>query len=132
VHVIAEDRERLAAVLNATHDGVLLLDPSGRVLLTNPRLEAYWGIRGYRLYGLPLADLLDDPELQLGERLGLARAELDDLVRTIRAGLALNFTRVEFTSRLPRASSPAACRASAISSGPAHRSSMGSIGRSAG
>ncbi len=102
VHIIAEDRERLAAVLNATHDGVLLLDPSGRVLLTNPRLEAYWGIRGYRLYGLPLADLLDDPELQLGERLGLARAELDDLVRTIRAGLALNFTRVEFTSRLPR------------------------------
>ncbi len=102
VHVIAEDRDRLAAVLNATHDGVLLLDSSGRVLLTNPQLEALWGVRGYRLYNRPLAEMLDDPTLHLGERLGLAREELDDLLRTIRAGLALNFSKVEFTSRLPR------------------------------
>ncbi len=102
VHVIAEDRDRLAAVLNATHDGVLLLDSTGRVLLTNPRLEEFWGLRGYRLYNRPLAEMLDDPTLQLGDRLGLAQAELEDLLRTLRAGLALSFSKVEFTSRLPR------------------------------
>lgn len=102
VHVIAEDRDRLAAVLNATHDGVLLLDAAGNVLLTNPQLEAMWGLRGYRLYNRPLSELLDDPALHLSERLGLARDELDNLLRAIRAGLALNFSKVEFTSRLPR------------------------------
>lgn len=102
VHVIAEDRDRLAAVLNATHDGVLLLDANGTVLLTNPRLEEFWGLRGYRLYNRPLSELLDDPSLHLGERLGLAQNELTDLLRAIRAGLALSFSQVEFTSHLPR------------------------------
>ncbi len=102
VHIIAEDRDRLAAVLNATHDGVLLLDASGKVLLTNPRLEEFIGLRGYRLYGKPLTQLLDDPALHLNERLGMAQNELTDLLRSIRAGLALSFAQVEFTSQLPR------------------------------
>ena len=102
VHVIAEDRDRLAAVLNATHEGVLLLDATGKVLLTNPRLEEFIGMRGYRLYNKPLTQLLDDPALHLSERLGLAQNELTDLLRSIRAGLALSFAQVEFTSQLPR------------------------------
>ena len=40
------DKERLAAVLNAMVEGLLVVDAQGTVLLANDRLRDFWGFRG--------------------------------------------------------------------------------------
>jgi two-component system phosphate regulon sensor histidine kinase PhoR len=48
------EKERLSAVLAAMAEGVLVLDAGGRVLLANPRLREFFGIRGAIEGRLPL------------------------------------------------------------------------------
>jgi PAS domain S-box-containing protein len=96
VHQIAESRDRLAAILDTTHDGVMVLDAQGAVSLINPRLEEWWGLRGYRLLKRPLLELWDQADLRLEERLGFTDEEVRELLLTLRAGLALAVPRMEF------------------------------------
>ncbi len=96
VHQIAESRDRLAAILDTTHDGVMVLDVQGAVSLINPRLEEWWGLRGYRLLKRPLLELWEQTDLRLEERLGFTAEEVRELLVTLRAGLALSVPRMEF------------------------------------
>jgi PAS domain S-box-containing protein len=97
VHQIAESRDRLAAILDTTHDGVMVLDVQGAVSLVNPRLEEWWGLRGYRLLKRPLLELWEQTDLRLEERLGFTTEEVRELLITLRAGLALSVPRTEFS-----------------------------------
>jgi two-component system phosphate regulon sensor histidine kinase PhoR len=57
------ERDRLAAVLAALADGVLALDPEGRVLLANPSVERILGLNQSPV-GKKLLDLLRYPTVQ--------------------------------------------------------------------
>ncbi len=51
----------LSAVLDTSRDGILLLDPAGRVLMTNPALARFWStpvsaLTGLSIYGQHLPD----------------------------------------------------------------------------
>jgi PAS domain S-box-containing protein len=98
----SEGRERLAAVLNSTHEGVLVLEASGIVSLANPRLEEFWGISATQLVGKHMLTLLDDPALDIAARLGFQREEIQELLMTLRAGLALSIPKIQFQIGTPR------------------------------
>lgn len=98
----SEGRERLAAVLNSTREGVLVLDASGLVSLVNPRLEEFWGIPASQLVGKHMLTLLDAPELNIAAQLGYQREEIQELLMTLRAGLALSIPKVQFYISDPR------------------------------
>ena len=51
-------RRRLAAILASTTNGVLVTDPTDRVLLINPAMERALGIRGQDVTGRPVVDAL--------------------------------------------------------------------------
>lgn len=77
-------RDRLQAILDSIHDGILMFDMRGRLVLANPCAE--------RLLNLPLADFMGQPFTrivrhlvgELGEEVFSAREALD-LVRQVRA-----------------------------------------------
>ncbi len=98
----SEGRERLAAVLNSTREGVLVLDASGLVSLVNPRLEEFWGIPAGQLVGKHMLTLLDAPELNIASQLGYQREEIQEMLMTLRAGLALSIPTVQFHISDPR------------------------------
>jgi NtrC-family two-component system sensor histidine kinase KinB len=54
---VAEGRDRSAAILNSTREGILMLDTTGRIIMANPMVEKLWGVQR--------ADLLD---VRVGER----------------------------------------------------------------
>ena len=93
---VSEGRDRLAAVLNSTREGVLVLDASGLVSLINPRLEEFWGISARQVLGKHMLTLLDTPELNIAARLGFQREEVQELLMTLRAGLALSIPKIQF------------------------------------
>ncbi len=58
-----QERLRLAAVLAATPEGVLVTDADGRISLANPAAEAVLRGRWQAAIGQPVADWLNSPEL---------------------------------------------------------------------
>ncbi len=101
-HTVTEGRDRLAAILDSTREGVLVIDASGLISLVNPPLVEFWGIPSHRLLGQHLLALADDAELNLGEKLGLPRDEIEELLLTLRAGLALSIPKVQYALYTPR------------------------------
>jgi two-component system, NtrC family, sensor histidine kinase KinB len=61
---VAVGRDRFAAILNSTQDGILMADIHGLVLMANPMLEQLFGLRPNQLVGRPLSELLGE----LGQR----------------------------------------------------------------
>ncbi len=66
-------RRRLAAILASTTNGVIVTDPTDRVLLVNPAIERAFGLRGASVTGRPVIDALAgaDPTGTLARRLSL-------------------------------------------------------------
>lgn len=93
---VIESRDRLAAILNSTREGVLVIDSSGLISLANPRIEEFWGVPVVRLLNQPLTTLLADEELDIAGKLGFAETELEELLLTLRAGLALSIPKVQY------------------------------------
>ncbi|MDW8327046.1 MAG: GAF domain-containing protein, partial [Anaerolineales bacterium] len=93
---VIESRDRLVAILNSTREGVLVIDSSGLISLANPRIEEFWGIPVTRLLHQPLTTLLADKELDIAGKLGFAETELEELLLTLRAGLALSIPKVQY------------------------------------
>lgn len=101
-HNVTEGRDRLAAILDSTREGVLVVDASGLVSLVNPPLVEFWGIPSHRLLNQHLLTLLDQPELDLAAKLGSRRDEIEELLLTLRAGLALSISKVQYAIYTPR------------------------------
>jgi NtrC-family two-component system sensor histidine kinase KinB len=99
---VSEGRDRLAAVLNSTREGVLVLDASGLVSLVNPPLEEIWGVPAERIVGRHMLTLIDTPDLQIAERMGFQREEIQELLLTLRAGLALSIPKAQFQISAPK------------------------------
>jgi PAS domain S-box-containing protein len=99
---VSEGRDRLAAVLNSTREGVLVLEASGVISLVNPRLEEFWGVSARDIVGQNLLELLKRPDLNLAERLGFQRDEIMELLMTLKAGLALSIQTAQFQISDPR------------------------------
>lgn len=93
---VIESRDRLAAILNSTREGVLVIDSSGLISLANPRIEEFWGVPVARLLNQPLNTLLADEALDIAGKLGFAETELEELLLTLRAGLALSIPKVQY------------------------------------
>ncbi len=93
---VIESRDRLAAILNSTREGVLVIDSSGLISLVNPRIEEFWGVPVARLLNQPLTTLLADETLDIAGKLGFMESELEELLLTLRAGLALSIPKVQY------------------------------------
>ncbi|HLF28748.1 MAG TPA: GAF domain-containing protein [Anaerolineae bacterium] len=94
---VAEARDRLAAILNSSRDGVLMFDVSGCVVVANPMLEQLWGIHRRDLEGQSLVQLLDAPELELAARLGYTPRALRALLGQATAGVQVQWGKEVFT-----------------------------------
>ncbi len=83
---IAEGRDKLQAILNSTHDGILMFDASTRIVTVNPRLEEIWDLSRVGLEGRLLIDLLDQPEFQIAAKLGFTADQLHYQLLQVQAG----------------------------------------------
>jgi len=101
---VAEGRDRLAAVLNSTREGILVIDANSVISLVNPPLEEMWGLPAKRLVGQSLTTLLEQTELDIATRLGFSRDDMLEMMMTLRAGLALGVPKIQYqiTSPKPR------------------------------
>lgn len=70
-------RRRLAAILASTTNGVIVTDPTDRILLINPAVERAFGLRAATVAGRPVSDALAeaDPSGALARRLSLGLSE---------------------------------------------------------
>ncbi len=73
---ITQARDRLQAILESTHDGIIMLDTEGRILLANPPIERWAGVMRERIVGRTLPALLRQAARQNPEA---ARAMLEQL-----------------------------------------------------
>jgi len=99
---ISETRDRLAATLNSSRDGLLMFDVSGRVVVANPMLEQMWGIPRSALEGRRLSDLIDARDIDLSARLGYTPAALHALLQRVMRGESVEWARDIFTLPSPR------------------------------
>ncbi len=58
-----EGRRKLAAVLESTADGIVVVDNTGRVVLMNPAAEAYFGTQAEQVTGRRASTVIDSPRL---------------------------------------------------------------------
>ena len=101
---IAETRDRLAAILNSSRDGVLMFDVSGRIIVANPMIEQMWSMRRSDLEGQSLARLLEAPGFDLPALSGYSRAVLRALLEQATTGVHVVWGKEVFT--LPGAFGP--------------------------
>ncbi|MGQ0602789.1 MAG: GAF domain-containing protein, partial [Anaerolineales bacterium] len=99
---VIDSRDRLAAILNSTREGVLVVDASGLISLVNPRVEELWNIPVSRLLNQPLLELLDNAELDVASKLGLSRDEAQEMLLTLRAGLAISLPKAQYSLASPK------------------------------
>jgi NtrC-family two-component system sensor histidine kinase KinB len=83
---IAESRDQLQAILDSADDGLLIFEPTGRIVLVNPRLEVMWDMPHGWLNERQLHDLLAQPEVAIAEKLGYTPEMLQRLLNQIGAG----------------------------------------------
>ncbi|MBV8537058.1 MAG: PAS domain S-box protein [Alphaproteobacteria bacterium] len=60
---LADSRSHLATILNTAHDGVVMVDASGRVESVNPAIERLFGEPAMALVGRDIRDMVDMPGL---------------------------------------------------------------------
>lgn len=99
---VIESRDRLAAILNSTREGVLVIDSTGIISLVNPRIEELWGVSVGRLLNQHLTQLLAAPDLDLAGKLGFQDSDLEELLLTLRAGLALSISKAHYQIQQPK------------------------------
>ncbi len=97
---IANGRDQVQAVLNSSHDGLLMFDPASRILLVNPELERMWGLPRTQLEGCTLQELLDNAQVHLAAKLGLSPAAVWTTLQQLHAGQQIDWPKEIFA--LPR------------------------------
>ncbi len=83
---IADGRDKLQAILNSTHDGILMFDAAARIVTVNPRLEEIWDLSRAGLEGRSLLELLDRSEFQIAAKLGFTAETLHYQLLRVQAG----------------------------------------------
>jgi len=79
-------RDRLQVILDSMLEGVILLGTGGQIALANPRVERLLGLPPARIAGRTVAALLDDPALDVAQRLGFTPDALRALIGALQAG----------------------------------------------
>jgi GAF domain-containing protein len=77
---IAESRDQLQAILDSSDDGLLIFEPSSRIVMVNPCLETMWNMPHGWLNERRLIELLDQPDVAIAEKLGYAPGDLRQLL----------------------------------------------------
>ncbi|GAB4477314.1 MAG: hypothetical protein Kow00124_20390 [Anaerolineae bacterium] len=93
-------RDRLQAILDSIHDGIVMFDREGRLVLANPRLEYLLNLRAADRYGEHFTTLLKDMGSSLGDQEALSLNAAARLVEEITANPAL-ITRRRYTLTKP-------------------------------
>lgn len=77
---VTESKTQLDAAINSVHEGVILLDQAGRIILANPFVHELYGVTRGRLLGLRPHELADTlgAEFPGGATLAAALPSLDD------------------------------------------------------
>jgi two-component system, NtrC family, sensor histidine kinase KinB len=83
---IAESRDQLQAILDSAADGLLIFEPTGRIVTVNPHLEAMWDVPHGWLNERQLPDLIAQGELSIAEKLGYTAEALQRLLDQISTG----------------------------------------------
>jgi|Deesub1362A_J573_1020465.scaffolds.fasta_scaffold03093_2 PAS domain S-box-containing protein len=78
-----QSHERLLAVLNSTHEAMLMASPEGLILMANRRMAQLVEVPEDQLAGRRITD----PDLQLERRLGFGEGELEERAERIAQGL---------------------------------------------
>jgi len=99
---VIESRDRLAAILNSTREGVLVIDASGLISLVNPRLAELWNVPIDRLLNHPLLEVLQTVELDVATKLGLSASEAQEMLSTLRAGVAVSLPKAQYSLTQPK------------------------------
>lgn len=73
-------RDRLHAVIDSSNDGLLMIDPRARIIMTNTRMGDFWDFAREDFSPRGLDDFLADPLSSLGEGLGYKQGELTRLL----------------------------------------------------
>ena len=73
-------RDRLHAILDASKDGLLMLDPKGRIVMTNTRMGDFWTFARQNPTPRTAEQILADPLSGLGEGLGYGEGELTGML----------------------------------------------------
>jgi PAS domain S-box-containing protein len=94
---IAEGRDKLQAILNSTHDGILMFDIATRIVTINPRLEEMWDLSRVGLEGHALIDLLEQPEFQIAAKLGFADEALQHQLQHVSAGERVDWPKETYS-----------------------------------
>ncbi|GAB4477338.1 MAG: hypothetical protein Kow00124_20440 [Anaerolineae bacterium] len=73
-------RDRLAAILDASNDGLLMIDTKSRIVMTNTRMSDFWDFARQDFRPRSPDQFMRDPLSALGEGLGYHEGELTDLL----------------------------------------------------
>lgn len=85
VREVTQTRDRLQVILDTMTEGILMIDPDGLVAMANPRVDLL-GLKVDELLGNKMDVLLEQPQLELAERMGFASDQkVRDLVKMLRA-----------------------------------------------
>ncbi len=74
-------RDRLHAILDASNDGLVMIDPKGRIVMTNTRMEDFWDFAREDFQAPSPDQFAADPLSGLGQGLGYKPGELAALLR---------------------------------------------------
>jgi PAS domain S-box-containing protein len=99
---VIDSRDRLAAILDSTREGVLVIDANGVISLVNPRVQELWGLPVNNLLNQQVTVILDDARMGFAEKLGFKRDEIEELLLTLRAGLALPISKSQYPIQTPK------------------------------
>jgi PAS domain S-box-containing protein len=98
-------RDRLEAILDASNDGLLMIDHKSRIVMTNSKMGEFWDFARADYRPRSPDEFLADPLTALGEGLGYREGELSELmVKSVRSpttkfGTDLYVTRSGGTQR---------------------------------
>lgn len=82
---ISESHNRLTAVLNSTREGMLLVDPLGKIVLANDQIETLTGLTVDQIVGRNLSE----EGLEFTESIGYRPGELANFISDLRSGQVL-------------------------------------------
>lgn len=74
-------RDRLHAIIDASNDGLLMLDAKARIVMTNTRMGDFWDFARQDFSPRSPEEFLADPLSSLGEGLGYKEGELSRLIK---------------------------------------------------
>ncbi|MBN1120531.1 MAG: GAF domain-containing protein [Anaerolineae bacterium] len=75
-------RDRLHAILDTSNDGLLMIDPKMRIVMTNTRMGEFWDFARSDFVPRSPDQFIADPLSSLGEGLGYKEGELALLIKT--------------------------------------------------